>query len=285
VYGFRGDVINVRMTRTTSVDRNAGLDNSLIVHEWGHFLNNRLAILNNTQSNGLDEGWSDFLALLFLTRDEDVANINGAFSISAFANNNNNALYFGIRRIPYSTDTNLNALTFKHIANGEVLPTTNQIAFGSDGSDNAEEHATGEVWASMLWEGYVNLISDPRHSFAEAQRRMKSYLVASLKATPAGPNFIEARDALLSVIAANDATDRQIFMDAFARRGLGISAIAPAKTSVENAGPVESFTTDTAQPPPPSPPPSSSGGGGSLNLVLILLITVRFGYCWKRGSS
>ena len=281
---LNGDLINVRITRTTSVDRNAGLDNSLIAHEWGHFLNNRLVVINNTQSQGMDEGWSDFLALLFLTRDDDIANINGAFTISAYANNRNNALYFGIRRVPYSVDTNLNALTFKHIANGEALPTTNQISFGSDGSDNAEVHATGEIWATMLWEGYVSLINDPRHSFTEAQTRMKNYLVASLKATPADANFVEARDALLSVIAANDAADRQTFMDAFARRGLGVGAIAPARTSEENANPVESFVTDTVQPPPVLPPTPSSGGGGSLNFMLILLITIRLGLGWKLSS-
>ncbi len=271
---LNGDNITSRLTRTTSVDRNAGLDNSLVAHEWGHFLSNRLVVLNNTQSLGLGEGWSDFLSLLLLTREEDISNLNGAFSVSAYANNNKNALYFGIRRVPYSVSPNINSLTFKHIADGEALPSTNQIAFGSDGSDNSEEHATGEVWASMLWEGYVNLINDPRHSFSEAQTRMKNYLVASLKATPADPNFVEARDALLSVIAANDATDRQIFMDAFARRGLGIGAIAPAKDSETNQGVVESFETDTVQ-PPPTPPPSSSGGGGSIGFLLLLILWSR----------
>ncbi len=270
---LNAEILNARLMRTTDVDKDAGLESSLLIHEWGHFLNNRLVTISSKQSQGMDEGWSDFLALLALTRAEDVANIDGAFAISVYSTNRKNAAYFGIRRAPYSTNMNINGLTFKHIADGEPLPTTMPVAFGSDGAKNSQVHATGEIWASMLWEGYVGLIKDSRHTFSQAQSIMKDYLVASLIATPADPNFIEARDALLSVVAARDAADSQTFLDGFAKRGLGIGAVAPLKTSDTNANPIESF--DNNNPAPPPPPPSTSGGGGGAISWLLLLIVFR----------
>ncbi|HET9157327.1 MAG TPA: PKD domain-containing protein, partial [Myxococcaceae bacterium] len=79
------------------------------------------------------------------------------------------------------------------------------------------------------------------HPFAEAQNTMKDYIVASYKVTPAAPTFVEARDALLQVVAANSMEDHDRFGQAFAKRGLGIGAVAPARTSDNNAGVVESF--------------------------------------------
>lgn len=273
---LNAEVINARLLRATDVDRDAGLDNSLVIHEWGHFLNNRLLSISGTQSHGMDEGWADFLSLLALTHEDDVANIDGAFPISVYATNRKNAPYFGIRRAPYSTNMTINGLTFKHIADGEALPTTMPIAFGSDGADNSEVHATGEVWASMLWEGYVGLIKDSRHSFSQAQILMKQYLVASLKATPANPNFVEARDALLSVVAASDSIDSQTFLNGFAKRGLGIGAISPAKTSETNFGPTESFNNNNpVPPPPPSSGGNGGGGGGAISWLLLLLLSYR----------
>ena len=59
--------------------------------------------------------------------------------------------------------------------------------------------------------------------------------------TPALPTFVEARDALLQVVAANSAEDYDRFGQAFAGRGLGIGAVAPDRGSGTNAGVVESF--------------------------------------------
>ncbi len=261
---LNAEVIHARLIRTTDVDRDAGLDNSLVIHEWGHFLNNRLVAISGTQSQGMDEGWSDFLSLLALTQQQDVSQIDGAFAMSVYATNRKNAAYFGIRRAPYSTNMMINGLTFKHIADGEPLPTTMPVAFGADGANNSEVHATGEIWASMLWEGYVGMIKDSRHSFTQAQTLMKEYLVASLKATPANPDFVEARDALLSVVEASDVIDGQIFLNGFAKRGLGIGAIAPDKTSETNAGPVESFNNHKPTPPPPTSGGGSGGSGGAI---------------------
>jgi large repetitive protein len=151
--------------------------------------------------------------------------------------------YFGIRRYPYSTDMTKDPLTYKHITNGVALPTTAPIAYPDDGSRNAEVHNTGEVWTTMLWECYAALLRDTgRLTFDQARDRMRAYLVASLKLTPADPTLLEARDALLAVAFAADRDDHALFVRAFAKRGAGPRAVAsPDRFTSTNDGVVESF--------------------------------------------
>jgi large repetitive protein len=152
--------------------------------------------------------------------------------------------YFGIRRLPYSTDFTKNALTFRHISNGVPLPSG--IPIFPNSSANSEVHNTGEIWATMLWESYAAPLRDtlgpaPRLTFDQARDRMRAYLVASLKMTPSAPTILEARDALLAAAYVNDQVDFVRFCEAFARRGAGVRAVAPDRFSTTNAGVVESF--------------------------------------------
>ena len=132
-----------------------------------------------------------------------------------------------------------NSLTFKHFANGQTLPTTSVFASGQAGLTNSEVHNGGEVWASMLWECYASLLN--AYPFQEAQDRMKFYLLAGYKATPVSPTLLEARDALLAVTAATDPADNTRFRNAFAKRGAGLGAKAPERTSQDHIGVVESY--------------------------------------------
>ena len=250
--------VNLQMVRV-AVQRDGALDNSLIAHEWGHYLSNRLIGdsngLNTNQAGGLGEGWSDFNALLLLVKESDRAlaanvNFNGTYAESAYPLGGpdfapdvlNNAYYNGIRRYPYSRDMTKNPLTFKHITDGVPLPASPAPSFRSSSSANSEIHNTGEVWASMLWECYSNLLNDTaRLTFAQAQDRMKRYLVGGFKMTPNDPTFISARDALLAVMQAQDLQDRDLCLQGFAKRGAGVGAVAPDNLSNDNAGVVESF--------------------------------------------
>jgi hypothetical protein len=109
---------------------------------------------------------------------------------------------------------------------------------------NSEVHNSGEVWASMLWECYSNLLNDSgRLTFTQAQERMKRYLVGAYKVTPVEPNFVSARDALLAVMQAQDPQDRDLCMAGFAKRGLGAGAVAPGVATEDNSGLIESFRT------------------------------------------
>jgi len=178
------------------------------------------------------------------------ANFNGAYTETAYPVSGpgfapdvlNNAYYYGIRRYPYSRDMTKNPLTFKHITDGVALPASPAPSLRNSSSANSEVHNTGEVWASMLWECYSNLLNDTaRLTFAQAQDRMKRYLVGGYKMTPTNPTFVSARDALLAVMQAQDPRDYALCLQGFAKRGAGLGAIAPANLSSNNAGVVESF--------------------------------------------
>ncbi|TQF15039.1 aldo/keto reductase [Myxococcus llanfairpwllgwyngyllgogerychwyrndrobwllllantysiliogogogochensis] len=245
----------VTLAKRSVGDLDGTIDTGIVAHEWGHYISNRLvhdgAGLGNNQGRSMGEGWADFHALLMMVREEDAQvasnpNWTGVFPTGEYATRNMgpDSSYFGIRRVPYSVDFRKNPLTLQHMSNGIPLPSGVAYAFGADGSSNAEYHNAGEVWASMLWECYVALLRDTsRLTFAEAQRRMKSYLVLAYTLTPASPTFLEARDALLAAAYAGDPVDFERFSAAFARRGAGIGAVAPDRASASHAGVVESYRT------------------------------------------
>lgn len=262
IRGGLGSGLHGTIRRALAVDRDGAIDNQVIAHEWTHYLSNRLIGdgngLSNNQSRGMGEGWSDFNSLLLTVRPEDVkvasnATFNGAYAVGAYVTGGgangpvpNGGFYFGIRRLPYSTDITRDPLTLKHVGNGVPI-SGSPTRFGADGTNNAEVHATGEVWTTMLWECYASLLRDtlgdkPRFTFEQAQQRMQEYLVASLRATPVNPTFLEARDALLAVAYALDKTDYAEFWKAFAKRGAGVNAIAPERFSTSNLGGVEDFS-------------------------------------------
>jgi Fungalysin metallopeptidase (M36) len=245
-----GESPRIQMYRWTQTNpgRDGDVDTTIISHEWGHTLSNRLigngAGISNNQGGGMGEGWSDFVALLTITRATDVnvasnSTWNGVYAMGAYAFAGTNPHYYGIRRYPYSTDMTKDPLTFKHIANGTALP-TNPPPNGFGGA-NAEVHNTGEIWATMLWECYTSLLKVPGRTFVDANQRMRNYLVAGLKLTPNAPTFVEARDAILAAIYASDPADFQLCAAGFAKRGIGTGAIAPPRTSTTNSPVTESY--------------------------------------------
>lgn len=246
---IRGNLpVTARLRRSASIDVDGTVDIQVIAHEWFHTTSNRLvgnaSGLVNQQGGGMGEGWSDFSAQMLSVRPEDrgVAGndqYQGAYSSGYYVTRD---AYFGIRRAPYSTSFSINPLTFKHISNGVPLPTTAPIAFGATGTNNAEVHNTGEIWCNVLWEIYAALLNDPRYSFAQAQERMKSYVIAGLKMTPNAPTMLEARDALLAAARATDDGDFRLMATAFAKRGMGLNATAPDRYDANNANAVEDYT-------------------------------------------
>jgi hypothetical protein len=128
--------VNATLRITTDVDRDGTLDNTIVAHEWGHYISNRLIAdssgLTSNQSSGLGEGWADFHALLLLVKGGDAslpnnANFSGTYAIGAYAlgtlvDPDDKSYYYGFRRYPYSRDMTKNPLTFRHIASGVALP-------------------------------------------------------------------------------------------------------------------------------------------------------------------
>jgi MYXO-CTERM domain-containing protein len=235
--------VTAQLARDVGPLVDGSIDNTVVAHEWGHYLHHRLVDCDLNQCSGESEGWGDFIALTLVLREGD--SLGGTYADTIYATAAMpDAAYFGTRRVPYSVDHAKNALTFKHITDGEALP-VGMPHVDSD-FEASEVHNTGEVWGNMLFEGYVSLLGEsqgptPRYSFEEARRRMADYVVAGMKAAPREPTFTEQRDGILAAVIAAEPEDMLLIAQGFARRGAGSCARSPAKSSPDNSGVVESF--------------------------------------------
>jgi fungalysin metallopeptidase (M36)/PA domain-containing protein len=238
--------VTTTLARTASVDRDGTIDNTVVAHEWGHYIHLRLVACGSPTCSAESEGWGDFNASLMTLRQGDP--LTGTYAAAQYATGSFfEPGYFGIRRYPYSTDTTKNPLTFKHIMDSEALPANIPVA--DTGANNAEAHNAGEVWSIMLFEAYMSLLAKtvgpaPTYSYGEAHRRMSDYVVAGMKLAPTDPTFTEQRDAILAAAAAADANDFDAMAKAFAKRGAGSCAVSPPRDSTDFAGVVESFTVN-----------------------------------------
>jgi hypothetical protein len=188
----------------------------------------------------MSEGWGDFTALMLLARPGD--DLRGAYPFSVYATQGftMDPGYYGIRRAPYSVDVGINSLSFRHMANGEPLPTTHPFL---PTNNNSEVHNAGEIWAEALWEVYVALQEAGAQqglSFTDVRSKMARYVVTGLALTPTEASPIEVRDALLAAALAVSADDYSVMAAAFARRGFGSCAVPPPADSIDFVGIVES---------------------------------------------
>jgi uncharacterized repeat protein (TIGR01451 family) len=226
-------------------DRDGSLDAEIVLHEYTHGLTTRLVgggdALYELQSAGLGEGWSDFFAIALL--GDSLDQTDGIYAPGAYASYQLDGLeenyYFGIRRYPYTTDLTKNPLTFK-----DIDPTAAAAHEGIPRSPihaepfPEEVHAQGEVWCVTLWEARARLIQ--KYGFEVGNRTILQLLVDALKLTPPEPTFLEARDAILEADLVNHGgANRELLWGAFAKRGLGFSAVAPPSSTT--LGVIEAF--------------------------------------------
>ena len=203
-------------------DVDGDLDNGVIIHEFGHGVSNRLTggpanvnCLNNDEQAG--EGWSDYLAyMLTMPNGTEPAGGRG-IGTYALGEPTTGA---GIRNQKYSTSMAINTSTYDTIK--------------SAGSP----HDVGEVWAEMLWEVTYALIDE--HGFdanlitGNAGNNISLQLVMDgMKLQPCSPGFVDARDAIIDAdLADNAGANKCILWTAFAKRGLGVSAVQGSTNSV-----------------------------------------------------
>ncbi len=226
-----------------ATDAEGTLDATVIAHEFGHYVHHRLSNCNTTLCGAMSEGWADFGSLLLAIRAGD--NLDAAYPVGIYSTKGNpgDPSYFGIRRAPYSVTPALNGFTFGHMAAGQALPTRFPISGGNPATNN-EVHAAGEVWASMLFEGYVALLkagATAGRSFEDVRLTMRKYVVAGLLIAPTDNTPTEMRDAILTATFAASPADHDVLAAAFARRGFGSCAVSPARDSTTFTGITESF--------------------------------------------
>ncbi len=214
-------------------DIDGDLDAEVVVHEYVHGLTARLVGggvgIFSLQTAGMGEGWSDWYALALLSESGD--NPGGCTAMGAYATRQFYGLqenyYFGIRRYPYSTNLLKNPLTFKDIDPSQFSSHAGIPRSAVVGGGGAEEvHNQGEVWCAMLWDMRANLIG--KHGFATGNELALQLVTDGLKLSPANPNFIEARDAILQadLVLTRGANQLELWR-AFAKRGMGFTASSP----------------------------------------------------------
>lgn len=191
-------------------DRDASLDNGIILHEFGHGVSNRLTggpsntgCLSNREQGG--EGWSDWLGLMLTIAPGDTG--TDARPIGTYATADE--IGEGIRRYPYSTDFTINSQTY------------------GDLRGNPNVHPIGEIWCSTLWDMTWKLIDlegfDPNWYEGNGGNQIAMRLVLEgMKLQGCRPGYLDARDAILAADEILfDTTYRCLIWEAFAGRGMG----------------------------------------------------------------
>ncbi|KAG8972880.1 hypothetical protein FRB90_010111, partial [Tulasnella sp. 427] len=120
----------------------------------------------------------------------------------------------GIRSHPYSTNTEVDPLTYGSI------------------QGQTEVHNIGEVWATILVEIYWALVgkygfspdlSNPNQSHGNVV--FLHLLVDALPIQPCNPTFVDARDAIITADQNRyNGANKCLLWNAFAKRGLGKGA-------------------------------------------------------------
>ncbi|HTD68750.1 MAG TPA: M36 family metallopeptidase, partial [Candidatus Limnocylindria bacterium] len=131
-----------------------------------------------------------------------------------------------------------NPLTFRDIDPTQASAHSGVPISPVAGGAADEVHNQGEVWCVALWEMRANLIA--KHGWTNGNQLALQLVTDGMNLSPANPNFLQARDAIILADEINHAgANRLELWSAFAKRGLGASATSPA--SFTTVGLQESF--------------------------------------------
>lgn len=215
---LNGDTISATLvddgSGTDNNQRDGDLDNGIVAHEYGHGISTRLTggrfnpgCLQNQEQMG--EGWSDYFGLILTMKSTDTGEAPrgiGTYAMGQGVGGN------GLRARPYSTDFAKNEFTYNNIKSQQA------------------PHGVGSVWATMLWDLTWAFIDeygfDPDIYEGQGGNNMALQLVMDgLKLQPCSPGFVNGRDAILEADEiANGGANKCLIWNAFAKRGLGLSA-------------------------------------------------------------
>ncbi|KAJ2055772.1 hypothetical protein GGI17_006524 [Coemansia sp. S146] len=222
-------VIRMYIWTETKPNRDGDLEQDIVAHEYTHGISNRLTggpantdCLNDGESGGMGEGWSDAVAVLLRIRPSDTRSRDIIMGEYVYGKS--------IRNYPYSTSLTTNPTAYSYL--GRV--------------DYQEVHAIGEVWTEMLYEVMWALIDKNgiaddlfAHDLTKGTSIMLQILLDAMKLQPCNPTFINARDAILQAEAnLTGGKNKCAIWKGFAKRGLGPKA--------NNSG--TKYTDDTTVP-------------------------------------
>lgn len=205
------------------------LDNGIIAHENGHGISTRLVggpsasgCLTSEEQSG--EGISDFFTLLLTTPNGTTRDLQRGIGNYATDKSPEGR---GIRDYPFSTDMNVNPLTYEDL----LTINTGNAGF---------IYNVGEIWTSMLFEMYWNFVDkygldDTWENEESGNFKTGRLVVAGLASQPCNASFIEARDAILMADSLlYNGENAALIWNAFAKRGLGYKATDEGGNSISD---------------------------------------------------
>lgn len=221
------------------LQRDASVDNGIVVHEFGHGISNRLTggpnqggCLQSAEQMG--EGWSDYFALMYTQNWATSTLTSGetprGMATYAHGQSPNGP---GNRSKRYSTNFAINDLVY-----GTSIP--------------AQVHDRGELWCAVLWDMTWNIIQQVGNInptlFNTSNNGGNSIalklVMEGMKLQPCNPGFIDGRDAILQAdqILYGGQFECAI-REAFRRRGMGLYASQGSAFSVTDQQP--DFSSNT----------------------------------------
>ena len=222
---------SVAITLTSGIHFDGAIDNSINTHEYTHGISIRLtggpsnsSCLNNKERGS--EGWSDYVAAMVTTNwanikisDSGMIKYHGAYADNQIPGG------VGGRVYPYTTNMTIDPHTYTDLANTTYA---------------GEVHYIGEVWCSVLWDMTWNIIKQEAAinpliydvSNGGGNVIALQLVINGLKLQKCSPGFLDARNAILAAdsILFNYKHKCAIW-SAFARRGMGLSAVQGSSNS------------------------------------------------------
>lgn len=227
--------ITLKSDPATAMTPDGSFDNGIITHEYGHGISNRLTgngytcLLKSASKEQMGEGWSDFFALMLTNKPGDNAGVPRSIGTYASGQSTTGA---GLRLAKYSPDFSINNYTYGK---------TNGMEIEEDGEIVPDVHSIGFIWASMLWDlhwqyaakyGYSSDVLANKNS---GSARVLQLVTDALKLQTCNPTFIDGRNAILSAeMLTTKGEDRCMIWKTFAKRGLGLNALAGNKMNIND---------------------------------------------------
>jgi extracellular elastinolytic metalloproteinase len=211
-----GQQPEMNMGLVEATNRHTALDCDVVFHEYVHGVTNRLvggrinaSALEQPQSRGMGEGWSDYFALTLQSCSRPAQ--SEKVVVGDWVANRAQ----GVRGLPYN----------------DAFPD----GFGSIGKGRyREEHNLGELWCATLMQMNRRLADVFGGDVPRGHQLGWQLVVDGLKLTPSNPSFLDARDAILRALddmhrsgrltQPEHGTARRAIWGTFARFGMGPGA-------------------------------------------------------------
>jgi hypothetical protein len=215
---------NLPLTGNTQVrDVNGADDAAIIYHEYTHGLSERLvccdsggfSTITGPQGDALSEGWSDWYALDLLD-DEGLMPDSGAIDMR----------FGAYEAYPFRTQPmDCPVQSVDPACPGRGAGDPGGYTYGDFGkiAGAPEPHADSEIWSGTLWDLRRGLIATLGRS-AGIERARELVTGSMILVAGTSPDFLDMREAILSVDAAAGHDDGELISEVFAARGMGADA-------------------------------------------------------------